>query len=177
MQSSDTVQCTPGARHSLVATHPAAVYPSRPHLTCAPPAPQLPGLWKQRKREVKELEEEAGAPGELQSAAWWLVSVPAVEGGGGEGVGEGGGRARSVCKQRGSTLLSVGDGSARGGRARGGWLKRRRCCRPSLPASPPAVIWAAWLNRGTNFSREEREALRLEGLLPPVVESLDLQAE
>ncbi|KAL4436957.1 hypothetical protein ABPG75_004096 [Micractinium tetrahymenae] len=60
----------------------------------------LPGLWKQRKREVKELEEHAGAP----------------------------------------------------------------------------VIWVSWLNRGTNFSLVEREELRLEGLLPPVVESLDLQA-
>jgi hypothetical protein len=39
------------------------------------------------------------------------------------------------------------------------------------------VIWAPWLNRGTNFSHEERAALRLEGLLPPVVESLELQAE
>ncbi|KAL4430559.1 hypothetical protein ABPG77_005799 [Micractinium sp. CCAP 211/92] len=61
----------------------------------------LPGLWQQRKREVKELEEHAGAP----------------------------------------------------------------------------VMWVSWLNRGTNFSLEERDELRLEGLLPPVVESLDLQAE
>ncbi|EFN55561.1 hypothetical protein CHLNCDRAFT_35453 [Chlorella variabilis] len=60
-----------------------------------------PGLWKQRKREVKQVEEQAGAP----------------------------------------------------------------------------VIWVSWLNRGTNFSHEERQELRLEGLLPPVVESLDLQAE
>lgn len=60
-----------------------------------------PGLWKQRKHEVKQVEEHAGAP----------------------------------------------------------------------------VIWTAWINRGTNFSLEERSKLRLEGLLPPVVESLDLQAE
>ncbi len=39
-----------------------------------------------------------------------------------------------------------------------------------------AVMWVSWLNRGTNFSLEERDELRLEGLLPPVVESLDLQA-
>lgn len=38
------------------------------------------------------------------------------------------------------------------------------------------MIWVSWLNRGTNFSLVEREELRLEGLLPPVVESLDLQA-
>lgn len=60
-----------------------------------------PGLWHQRKREVKEMEEQAGAP----------------------------------------------------------------------------VLWASWLNRGTNFSLIEREELRLEGLLPPVVESLALQAD
>ena len=41
--------------------------------------------------------------------------------------------------------------------------------------SPPAVLWASWLNRGTNFGREEREQLHIEGLLPPVVESLELQ--
>lgn len=33
----------------------------------------------------------------------------------------------------------------------------------------------SWLNRGTNFSSAEREELRLEGLLPPVIESLELQ--
>lgn len=51
----------------------------------------------------------------------------------------------------------------------------------SPPRPPPrllcAVIYFPWLNRGTNFSPEEREQLRLEGLLPTVVESLDLQAE
>ena len=34
-----------------------------------------------------------------------------------------------------------------------------------------------WLNRGTNFSLEERKQKNLEGLLPPAVESLSLQAE
>ena len=45
-----------------------------------------------------------------------------------------------------------------------------------LPHPRRAVLWASWLNRGTNFGREEREQLRIEGLLPPVVESLELQA-
>lgn len=117
-----------------------------PTLLPCPSAWQLPGLWRQRKREVKELEEEAGAPG-----GWvgWFQNEQA-----------------SVC---------VRGAEVEEGRVLGPRPPHRPWRHPWLPIS--AVIWAAWLNRGTNFSREEREALRLEGLLPPVVESLDLQAE
>lgn len=34
-----------------------------------------------------------------------------------------------------------------------------------------------FMNKGTAFTREERRAYQLEGLLPPAVESIELQAE
>ncbi|KAK9812749.1 hypothetical protein WJX72_002964 [[Myrmecia] bisecta] len=39
------------------------------------------------------------------------------------------------------------------------------------------VIWIPVLNKGTSFTLEERKEKRLEGLLPPAVESLQLQAD
>ena len=39
------------------------------------------------------------------------------------------------------------------------------------PIVPHALI------AGTNFTFEERDAKRIEGLLPPVYETLDMQAE
>ncbi|BDA50170.1 NADP-dependent malic enzyme [Coccomyxa sp. Obi] len=44
-----------------------------------------------------------------------------------------------------------------------------------LGAAP--LIWNPFLNRGTNFTPEERRRKRLEGLLPPAVEPIELQAE
>jgi len=40
-----------------------------------------------------------------------------------------------------------------------------------------SLAWNPVLNRGTNFSQDERESKNLRGLLPPRVESLELQAE
>ena len=34
-----------------------------------------------------------------------------------------------------------------------------------------------FLNKGTAFTTEERKTYRLEGLLPPAVETIELQAE
>ena len=34
-----------------------------------------------------------------------------------------------------------------------------------------------FLNKGTAFTQEERKAYQLEGLLPPAVETIELQAE
>jgi len=40
-----------------------------------------------------------------------------------------------------------------------------------------ALLSNAWLNRGTGFSHEQRRQLKLEGLLPPNCETLQLQSE
>jgi hypothetical protein len=108
-----------------------------------------PGLWRQRKREVKEVEEHAGAPG-THMAAFELSPLLSESGHAVHGV-------PPCCSPLPPSFLL-----------------------PHLPAtcSPVCpVVYFPWLNRGTNFSMEERQQLRLEGLLPPVVESLDLQAE
>uniref|UniRef100_A0A7S1SX40 Malic enzyme n=1 Tax=Tetraselmis chuii TaxID=63592 RepID=A0A7S1SX40_9CHLO len=48
----------------------------------------------------------------------------------------------------------------------------------NCPADGGAPLtWNPVLNRGTNFSRAERQEKHLRGLLPPRVESLDVQAE
>ncbi|CAL5222208.1 g4539 [Coccomyxa viridis] len=39
------------------------------------------------------------------------------------------------------------------------------------------IVWIPFLNRGTNFTPEERRRKRLEGLVPPAVEPIELQAE
>uniref|UniRef100_A0A1D1ZWR8 Malic enzyme n=1 Tax=Auxenochlorella protothecoides TaxID=3075 RepID=A0A1D1ZWR8_AUXPR len=38
------------------------------------------------------------------------------------------------------------------------------------------IIYTPWLNKGTNFSESERREKHLDGLLPPVIETLDDQA-
>lgn len=110
-------------------------------------------------REIREAEELAGAPIDLHS---WESVRPAC-----------------CCCCRASVTAA----------ALPAVLCRRRaicdadiCGKPAAPCpNLPvlllccAVIWASWLNRGTNFAQEEREQLRIEGLLPPVFESMDLQ--
>ncbi|CAK0786805.1 hypothetical protein CVIRNUC_010019 [Coccomyxa viridis] len=44
-----------------------------------------------------------------------------------------------------------------------------------LGAAP--IVYLPFLNRGTNFTAEERRRKRLEGLIPPAVEPIELQAE
>jgi hypothetical protein len=57
------------------------------------------------------------------------------------------------------------------------WQQRKHEIKAVEEQAGAPVICVPWLNRGTNFSEEERQQLRLEGLLPPVVEDLELQAE
>lgn len=147
-----------------------------------------PGLWKQRKREVKELEEHAGAPSACcprPGAPLPSKHVPAAVPAGGSLGNDGGSRPCSgfrVHLRVPRPLVAPAVTCCRSGWL--GNLHRQRLSRPprsrKLPppcrCPPPAVTWVPWLNRGTNFSLAEREELRLEGLLPPVVESLDLQA-
>ncbi|PRW33894.1 NADP-dependent malate dehydrogenase [Chlorella sorokiniana] len=72
---------------------------------------------------------------------------------------------------------SASDLHARDVAVPGLWQQRKREIKTVEEQAGAPVIWASWLNRGTNFGREEREHLHIEGLLPPVVESLELQAE
>jgi hypothetical protein len=53
---------------------------------------------------------------------------------------------------------------------------RTRPLRQAEEAGGAIILWNAWLNHDTAFSQEERRALRLEGLLPPAHETLELQA-
>ncbi|GAB4813553.1 hypothetical protein N2152v2_000599 [Parachlorella kessleri] len=59
----------------------------------------------------------------------------------------------------------------------GGRLTRKKSMRVAEEYGSAAVLWNPWLNKGTNFSQEERRHRNMEGLLPPVEESLELQAE
>lgn len=59
----------------------------------------------------------------------------------------------------------------------GGRLTRKKSMRVAEEYGSASVLWNSWLNKGTNFSREERKYRNMEGLLPPVEESLELQAE
>lgn len=55
-------------------------------------------------------------------------------------------------------------------------LSRTRPLRSVEEAGSAPLIWSPLLNRGLCFSQAEREALGLEGLLPPAVETLEAQA-
>lgn len=147
----------------------------------------LPGLWQQRKREVKELEEHAGAPGGCCPAWPSCPSCPSCPS-----------WAKRTCRSLADKGVPFRHSSRRHLRCVALQPAGRLCARRALAAAGPppspsrgqcssggnfskcsplcAVMWVSWLNRGTNFSLEERDELRLEGLLPPVVESLDLQA-
>ena len=120
-------------------------------------------LWKQRKREIKGVEEHAGAPGELSRMNGASPLQQLLQ-------------RRWTCRgQRGllPPLISTVLGLLL--RLAAEVAVRRIASGGSPCLHTHAVIWASWLNRGTNFGREEREHLRIEGLLPPVVESLELQ--
>lgn len=56
-------------------------------------------------------------------------------------------------------------------------ITRTRGLRQAEHLGGASLLSNAWLNKGTNFTMEERQKLKLEGLLPPNYESLDLQAE
>ena len=56
-------------------------------------------------------------------------------------------------------------------------LSRTRPLRSVEEAGSAPLIWSPLLNRGLCFSHAERDVLGLEGLLPPVVESLAEQAQ
>ena len=56
-------------------------------------------------------------------------------------------------------------------------LSRTRPLRSVEEVGSAPLIWSPLLNRGLCFSHAERDALGLEGLLPPVVESLAEQAQ
>ena len=56
-------------------------------------------------------------------------------------------------------------------------ITRTRALRQTEQSGGAALLSNAWLNKGTNFTIEERQKLNLEGLLPPNYETLDLQAE
>ena len=55
-------------------------------------------------------------------------------------------------------------------------LSRTRPLREAAELGSAPTIWIPLLNRGTTFTREERRKLKLEGLLPPAVETLSQQA-
>jgi hypothetical protein len=56
-------------------------------------------------------------------------------------------------------------------------ITRRRGLRLTARLGGAPLLSNAWLNRGTAFDADARAALGLDGLLPPAVETLDLQAE
>ena len=100
--------------------------------------------------------------------------------GGGNG-GNGGGSASLRYKRSDSSAsLADADGACAGGvrdvSLPGQPLSRTRPLRAAAELGSAPTIWIPLLNRGTAFSKDDRRRLRLEGLLPPAVESLPQQA-
>jgi len=101
------------------------------------------------------------------------------DGGGGNG---GNGSASGLRYRRSDSSASLADaeGACAGGvrdvSLPGQPLSRTRPLRAAAQLGSAPTIWIPFLNRGTAFSKEDRRRLRLEGLLPPAVETLSQQA-
>ena len=107
------------------------------------------------------------------------AAAAARNGGLSEDGGNNGGSTR-YRRSDSSASLADADGACAGGvrdvSLPGQPLSRTRPLRSAAEAGSAPTIWIPLLNRGTVFTKEERRALRLEGLLPPAVESLGQQA-
>ena len=71
---------------------------------------------------------------------------------------------------------AVAGGGVRDVTVPGQTLSRTRPLRSVEEAGSAPIIWTPYTNRGTAFTQRQREALGLEGLLPPRVETLADQA-
>ena len=99
---------------------------------------------------------------------------------GGNGGGNGGSASLRYKRSDSSASLADADGACAGGvrdvSLPGQPLSRTRPLRAAAELGSAPTIWIPLLHRGTAFTKEDRRRLRLEGLLPPAVETLPQQA-
>lgn len=110
------------------------------------------------------------------------AAAAAARNGSDDGGNGGGGGSASLRYKRSdsSASLADADGACAGGvrdvSLPGQPLSRTRPMRAAAELGSAPTIWIPLLNRGTSFGKDERRRLRLEGLVPPAVETLSQQA-